>query len=70
MIKVSQYEQHAAECRQMAARVGDPDQKAQLEEMAQAWEALARDRAEQLLRKGIITRTAEAFGEGADAKPH
>jgi hypothetical protein len=48
MIKVTQYEHHAEECCKMVWHTGNAEQKAQLEEMAQAWEALARDRAEQI----------------------
>ena len=48
MRKVSDYEQHAEECRQMATRIKDPAQKKQLEDMANAWTMLARERAKQL----------------------
>jgi hypothetical protein len=50
--KVSEYEQHAAECRQMAARTNDPEQKKQYQEMADAWAMLARERAKQLAKSG------------------
>jgi hypothetical protein len=48
MIKLTEYESHAAECRQMARQARTREQKLQLEEMAQAWDALARDRATQI----------------------
>jgi hypothetical protein len=44
VLKVSEYEKHAAECRDMARRSKDPTQKAQLEEMARAWDILAQER--------------------------
>jgi hypothetical protein len=52
MRKVSEYEQHAAECRKMAAQLKDPNQKKQLEDMATAWEMLAEARRRQLLKLG------------------
>ncbi|MGC1359424.1 MAG: hypothetical protein WA851_27225 [Xanthobacteraceae bacterium] len=51
MRKVSEYKQHAAECRQMAAKIRDQDQKKQLEEMAEAWTMLATERARQLAKQ-------------------
>lgn len=53
MRKVSDYENHAAECRQMALRVNDPTHKTQLEDMAEAWTMLARERRKQLAKKGV-----------------
>jgi hypothetical protein len=47
MRKVSEYEQHAAECLEMARRATDPHQKARLIEMADAWTMLANQRAAQ-----------------------
>ena len=51
MQKVSEYESHAAECRQMAAKMRDPVQKEQLEEMAEAWTMLAGERRKHLLKQ-------------------
>jgi len=51
MQKVLEYEQHAAECRQMAARMTDSKFKKQLEDMAEVWDRLAQER-----RKGIIEK--------------
>jgi hypothetical protein len=51
MHKVSEYDQHAADCRQMAARSTNPTHKKQLEEMAEAWVMLAREREKQVLKK-------------------
>jgi hypothetical protein len=50
MRKVSDYEQHADECRAMAATIKNPTHKQQLEEMAEAWAMLARVRRRQLLK--------------------
>ena len=49
MQKVLEYEQHAAECREMAAQMRNPRYKKQLEDMAEVWERLARER-----RRGIV----------------
>ncbi len=51
MRKVSEYETHAAECRKMAAQMKDPEQKAQLEEMAKTWDMMAGVRKKQLRMK-------------------
>jgi hypothetical protein len=51
MRKVSEYEQHATECRQMAARMKDQTHKRQLEEMADAWTMLATERQKQLAKQ-------------------
>ena len=47
--KLSEYEQNAAECRQKAAESTDPQLKKQLEEMAEVWDRLARER-----RQGVV----------------
>jgi hypothetical protein len=44
MKKIAEYEQHAAQCRQMAAKATNPDHKMWLEQMAHAWDELALDR--------------------------
>jgi hypothetical protein len=46
--KISEYFDHADECRQMAKQAANPDHAATLENMAQTWETLAKER-EQLL---------------------
>jgi hypothetical protein len=49
MRRVAEYELRAEECRELAAHIQkDPEQKKQLEEMAQAWELLARARLKHL----------------------
>ncbi|WP_309088681.1 hypothetical protein [Phenylobacterium sp.] len=45
MKKASEYRQHAEECRALAAQMSSPAQRAQMLEMAEHWEKLARDRA-------------------------
>jgi hypothetical protein len=50
MRKVSEYEQHAAECRQLAAQMKNPQHKMQLEQMAAAWDMMAQSRRKQLAR--------------------
>lgn len=49
MQKVSEYEQDAAECRYKAAQTIDLQLKKQLEEMAEVWDRLARQR-----RRGVV----------------
>jgi hypothetical protein len=49
MQKVSEYELNAAECRQKAAAATDLQLKKQLDEMAEVWDRLARER-----RQGIV----------------
>jgi hypothetical protein len=41
MKKIAEYQQHAAQCRQMAAKATNPDHKMWLEQMAHAWDELA-----------------------------
>jgi hypothetical protein len=44
-----QYEENAAECRRLAAQMKNPKPKKQLDDMADVWDRLARQR-----RKGIV----------------
>jgi hypothetical protein len=48
MRKVSEYEMHVKECRRMAAQMKNPEHKKQLQDMAEAWEMLARERERQM----------------------
>jgi hypothetical protein len=50
MRKVSEYIEHAAECRRLAKRMQKPAHREQLEDMAEAWEMLAREREKQLVK--------------------
>jgi hypothetical protein len=54
MLKVVDYERHAAECRKMARTDQDLTHKKQLEDMAAAWEMLARNRLKQLQRQPTV----------------
>jgi hypothetical protein len=49
MRKVSEYERHAAECRKLAAQMKTLEQRKQLEDAAEMWDRLARER-----RVGIV----------------
>ena len=51
MKKIAEYERHAAECRQLAAEMRNPQQRKQLEDMANVWDRLARER-----RQGIVEK--------------
>ena len=51
MRKLSEYEDHATECRRMATIRRDPVHRKQLEDMAEAWAMLARERKKKLLRE-------------------
>ena len=49
MRKFSEYEQQAADCRKLAAQMKNAEQRKQLEDMADVWDRLARER-----RVGIV----------------
>jgi hypothetical protein len=51
MRKVSEYEAHAIECREMSGQIKDPLRKKQLEDMAEAWTKLASERRKQLAKQ-------------------
>jgi len=53
--KASEYKEHAKECRQLARTAVSPEHKAMLEQMAQTWESLARDRLERIARARRIS---------------
>ena len=64
MRKLSEYENHVVECRQMAAKTRDPVHKKQLEQMADTWAMLADERRKHLLKQANrqqadLTRMAE-----------
>jgi hypothetical protein len=46
--KVSEYQKHAEECQKLAAKMKDSTHKSQLEDMANAWAMLARERTKQI----------------------
>jgi hypothetical protein len=49
MEKLAEYEKAAAECRRSAMQMKNPQQKKQMEDMAELWERLANER-----RHGIV----------------
>ena len=49
MRKVLEYERQAAKCRKLAAQIKIPEKRKQLEDMADVWDRLARER-----RVGIV----------------
>jgi hypothetical protein len=51
MRKISEYQAHARECRQMAATMKHQEHKKQLQDMAAAWEMLACEREKQLAKQ-------------------
>jgi hypothetical protein len=51
MLKVSEYQDRAVECRKMATRMRDLAKKAQFQEIARAWQMLADTRMKQLERR-------------------
>ena len=51
MLKVSEYQDRAVECRKMAASMRDLTKKARFEEIARAWQMLADTRMKQLERR-------------------
>jgi hypothetical protein len=52
--KISEYHEHAAECRKLAKLAVAPDHAAMLENMAQTWEGLAKEREQHLARQTRI----------------
>jgi hypothetical protein len=63
MRKVEEYRNNAAECRQLAARSSNNESRSQLIQMAETWEALAKDRGEQIERQKRIA-AFETHGDG------
>jgi len=59
MRKISEYQEHADECRRLASQVANQSHKARLEEMAQTWEMLAQERLKQLRKKGLPSGPAD-----------
>jgi len=51
-----EYEAKAAECRQLAAQMKNPKLKKQLDDMAEGWDRLARQRRHQSSRQRKITK--------------
>lgn len=68
MLKISEYEDRAVECRKMAARTRDVIKKAQFEEIARAWQMLADTRLKQLERR-LRSRVAYRQRRGFKSSP-
>jgi hypothetical protein len=66
MRKASEYREHAAECRQLAAAM-DGEHQRQLLEMADTWEQLAHEREELIARRPELALEDEADGGRAGA---
>jgi hypothetical protein len=73
MKKASEYRQHAAECRTIAAQMDSLDQRRQILEMAEHWEKLAADRLELIGRHPELAHAGEREEErswrGKDPQP-
>jgi hypothetical protein len=54
MLKAEEYEKNAAECRRLATQTKKPELKKRLDDMAEAWDRLARER-----RQGIVENNPE-----------
>jgi hypothetical protein len=61
MRKLSEYKDHAQECRRLATQMQNPAHKTQLQEMAQTWEMLAAEREKQLKRRQSRRRHDDVF---------
>jgi hypothetical protein len=53
VLKVSDYRQHAEECRRLACQSALPDIREQLLKLAETWEQLADQRAQDLVRNEV-----------------
>jgi hypothetical protein len=53
MRKVSEYREHADDCRRMAGNIKNPEHKKQLHDMAAAWEMLATERQRQIDKAAV-----------------
>ena len=60
MYKVSDYLQHAEECRRLAKLASEPGHSAALLQMAQTWTDLAAARAQEIERSKRLARLADA----------
>ena len=58
MRKLSEYRQHAAECRNLASMMPMGEQRDQLLSMAETWDRLAADR-----ERSVLLSEAESFAE-------
>lgn len=63
MKKASEYRQHAAQCRQLAATMEVGEQRDQLGEMAATWDKLAAERADLIRRHPDLALEGESPDE-------
>jgi hypothetical protein len=63
MRKVSEYEQQAEKCRQQARATRNPEHRRQLEQMAETWAMLAKERTRQLAAQLERTRQPAPLNE-------
>ena len=61
-MRVSDFRKHAEECRQLAGQSTSPDIREQLLKLAETWDELAQQRAQELARK----RPAKRLGRKPD----
>ncbi|WP_374472202.1 hypothetical protein [Phenylobacterium sp.] len=64
MKKASEYREHAAECRALAAAMPSDQQRAQLLQMAEHWEKLAADRIAMIARHPELAHDGEREESG------
>ncbi len=60
MRKALEFREHAQECRLLASKAQNPDQRAQLIKMAETWESLAESR-ERMVRESESLEEFDAF---------
>ena len=65
MKKASEYRKHAAECRALAQKVKQGEQRDQLLDMAKTWERLAADRSALVRRRPEVALEGESHEESA-----
>ena len=70
MSKVSEYRQHAKECRSLAKTVRFSQHREMLQSMAAAWESLADDRIRTATGANCQTRKSGAEGPQAQLSTH
>ena len=62
MLKITDYREHAAECRRLASGAALPHIRDELQKMAEAWESLAQQRETILTRQGVIPTAGSTSG--------
>jgi hypothetical protein len=62
MRKVEEYRRHAEDCRKLAGSVSTEEAKQQLLQMAETWDALAKNREEQIARGHRVAHSESQNG--------